>query len=50
MTDFSYKPPPTEEELTFEKVWTMFLESDRKFQESRTETDRQMKELAINII
>ena len=31
---------PSHEGLTFEKVWAMFQETDRKFQE----TDRQMKE------
>jgi hypothetical protein len=33
--------------LTFEKVWAMFLESDRQMrelQESQKATDRQMKE------
>ena len=34
------RPPPTGEGLTFEKVWAMFQETDRKMQE----TDRQMKE------
>ncbi|GHV29623.1 hypothetical protein AGMMS4952_15580 [Spirochaetia bacterium] len=33
-----------EEPLTFEKVWEMFQESDRKFQAMSQETDRQMKE------
>ena len=35
------------ETLTFEKVWEMFRETDRKFQETReqmTDTDRRMKE------
>ena len=32
------------ESLTFEKVWAMFQESDKKFKESREEFNRQMKE------
>jgi len=32
------------EPLTFEKVWLMFQETDRKFQESKLEWDRQSKE------
>ena len=41
------RPPPTGEGLTFEKVWAMFQETDRKFQETREqmkETDRKMQE------
>ena len=41
------RPIPTGEGLTFEKVWAMFQETDKKFQETREqmkETDRQMKE------
>jgi hypothetical protein len=34
------RPIPTGEGLTFEKVWAMFQETDKKFQE----TDRQFKE------
>ena len=34
------RPPPTGEGLTFEKVWAMFQETDRKMQE----TDRKMQE------
>ena len=34
------RPIPTGEGLTFEKVWAMFQETDKKFQE----TDRQIKE------
>ena len=34
------RPMPTGEGLTFEKVWAMFQETDKKFQE----TDRQFKE------
>ena len=51
----SERPIPTGEGLTFEKVWAMFQESDRKMQETdrlmkenarrQRETDRQMKEL-----
>ena len=36
------RPPPTGEGLTFEKVWAMFQETDRKMQE----TDRIVKENA----
>jgi hypothetical protein len=42
------RPPPTGEGLTFEKVWAMFQETDRKFQETREqmkETDRKIGEL-----
>ena len=35
--------PPTGEGLTFEKVWAMFQETDRKMAESRKETDRQIE-------
>ena len=35
------RPPPTGEGLTFEKVWAMFQETDRKM----AETDRLFKEL-----
>ena len=45
------RPPPTGEGLTFEKVWAMFQETDRKFEETKQlmqknaeETDRQFKE------
>jgi len=48
------KAPPTGEGLTFEKVWAMFQETDRKMQETdrivketaeqMKETDRKMKE------
>jgi len=48
------KQPPTGEGLTFEKVWAMFQETDRKFQETerlmkenaerQKETDQQIKE------
>ena len=34
----SERPMPTGEGLTFEKVWEMFQETDRKFQE----TDRML--------
>jgi hypothetical protein len=39
--------PPEYQGLTFEKVWAMFQETDKKFQETDKkfqETDRQMKE------
>jgi len=45
-------PPPTGEGLTFEKVWAMFQETDRKFQETRleiAETARISKENSKNI-
>ena len=41
------RPIPTGEGLTFEKVWAMFQETDRKFQETDRkfqETEKQMKE------
>jgi hypothetical protein len=41
------RPLPTGEGLTFEKVWAMFQETDKKFQETDKkfqETDRQFKE------
>jgi len=41
-TTVNERPIPTGEGLTFEKVWAMFQETDRKFQE----TDRLMKENA----
>jgi hypothetical protein len=34
----------TGEGLTFEKVWAMFQETDRRLKESREETDRRLKE------
>ena len=40
------RPPPTGEGLTFEKVWAMFQESDRKMEETRQvvmETSRQIE-------
>ncbi|MDR0655622.1 MAG: hypothetical protein LBG22_04840 [Treponema sp.] len=36
--------PPEYSGLTFEKVWAMFQESDRKFKEQMSESDRQFKE------
>ena len=36
--------PPTGEGLTFEKVWAMFQETDRKAQETRMEIDRKIAE------
>jgi len=42
------RPPPTGEGLTFEKVWAMFQESDRKMQEnaeSWKKTERFLKKL-----
>jgi len=43
------RPPPTGEGLTFEKVWALFQESDRKMRESdqkMLEIDRRIKENA----
>ncbi len=37
--------PSTEEPLTFEKVWAMFKETDKKFQE----TDKSLKELTQSL-
>jgi hypothetical protein len=37
-------PGSSEPGLTFEKVWEMFQESDRKFQEMSKETDRKFQE------
>ena len=39
----SERPIPTGEGLTFEKVWTMFQESDRKIRELSQESDRRMR-------
>ncbi|MDR0457082.1 MAG: hypothetical protein LBH20_10420 [Treponema sp.] len=46
------RPPPTGEGLTFEKVWAMWQETDRKwqetdqrFQKSREEADQRFKEM-----
>jgi len=39
------RPPPTGEGLTFEKVWALFQESDRKREKERQEMERFMKEL-----
>ena len=51
MAAVSERPIPTGEGLTFEKVWVMFQESDRKMREiaerqekRQQEIDRQMKE------
>jgi hypothetical protein len=48
------REPPTGEGLTYEKVWAMFQEtdrkfqeSDRKFQESVRESDRRFQETAL---
>jgi hypothetical protein len=41
MTKAKQRRPPTGKGLTFEKVWAMFQETDKKFQE----TDRQFKEM-----
>jgi hypothetical protein len=35
--------------LTFEKVWAMFQESDRRMQELSKETDRKIQEVAQQI-
>jgi hypothetical protein len=40
---------PTGEGLTFEKVWLLFQETDRKMQEMAAETDRQMRETAAQM-
>jgi hypothetical protein len=49
-TAVNERPAPTGEGLTFEKVWAMFQESDRKYQEamkaSREETERKFREVA----
>ena len=39
---FTERPIPTGEGLTFEKVWAMFQETDRKM----WETDRKMQEMS----
>jgi hypothetical protein len=39
------RPMPTGEGLTFEKVWAMFQETDRKFQESKLESEREWREI-----
>ena len=47
MTTTNERPIPTGEGLTFEKVWAMFQETDRKMQETSEqmkETSEQMKE------
>jgi uncharacterized coiled-coil protein SlyX len=51
MTETKERPIPTGEGLTFEKVWAMFQETDkkfqetdRKFQESKLEHDRMIQE------
>jgi hypothetical protein len=36
--------PPTGEGLTFEKVWAMFQENERKWQEEKRENERKWKE------
>jgi len=40
------RQPPTGEGLTFEKVWAMFQESERKFWEMSQESDRKFQELS----
>ena len=37
------RPIPTGEGLTFEKVWAMFQETDRKFQEMREEREEEFR-------
>jgi hypothetical protein len=32
-------------ELTFERVWTMFQETDRRFQEMALKTDREIEKV-----
>jgi len=39
------RPPPTGEGLTFEKVWAMFQESDRRREEERKESEERRKEM-----
>jgi len=43
------RPPPTGEGLTFEKVWAMFQESDRKMKEQRKETKKIWKKAGRRI-
>jgi len=43
------RPPPTGEGLTFEKVWALFQESDRKMEEQRKENDRIMEKVALQM-
>jgi len=43
------RPPPTGEGLTFEKVWALFQESDRRMEEQRKETEKIMKESAERV-
>jgi len=38
------RQPPSGKGLTFEKVWAMFQESDRKFREMSRESDRKFRE------
>jgi hypothetical protein len=38
------RPPPTGEGLTFEKVWAMFQESDRRMEEQRKEREKRDRE------
>ena len=38
------RPPPTGEGLTFEKVWAMFQETDRKMQEMMQKNAKEMRE------
>lgn len=40
------KEIPTGEGLTFEKVWLLFQETDRKFQEMKADTDAELRETA----
>ena len=40
------QPREPEMGLTFEKVWAMFQESDRRMRESNEESDRRMRELS----
>ena len=44
MAEVSERPIPTGEGLTFEKVWAMFQETDRKMREMSLEADRRMEE------
>ena len=43
------QPREPEMGLTFEKVWAMFQESDRRMQKLSEETDRKMQETAQRI-
>jgi hypothetical protein len=46
---FVERPIPTGEGLTFEKVWAMMQENDRKAHEARLETERMFKESKLEM-